>query len=99
MKVSYSRRALTQLDEIFSYIARNNPAAAAVVVDRIEALIALLGRYPTMGRSTDKEGVRVMGVRRYPYIVFYRIREDRDEVRILRVRHTSRRPLSEAPER
>ena len=65
MKVRYSRRALTQLDQIFSYIAKDNPAAASAVVDRIEALAVLLGRYPTIGRPTDKEDVRVMGVRRY----------------------------------
>ena len=55
MKVRYSRRALTQLDQIFSHIAKDNPAAAAAVLNRIEALAALLGRYPTMGRTTDKE--------------------------------------------
>jgi toxin ParE1/3/4 len=99
MKVRYSRRALTQLDQIFSYIAKDNPAAAAAVVDRIEALVGVLGRYPTMGRPTDQEGVRVMGVRRYPYVIFYRILPDRDEVRILGVRHTARRPLTSAPQR
>jgi plasmid stabilization system protein ParE len=72
MKVRYSRRALTQLDQIFSYIAKDNPAAASAVVERIDALATLLGRYPTMGRPTDKEGVRVMGVRRHPYLVFYK---------------------------
>ena len=94
MRVSYSRRALAQLDEIFAYIAKDNAAAAAAVVNRIDALIALLGKYPTMGRATDKEGVRVMGVRRYPYLIFYKILPDGDEIRILRVRHTSRRPLA-----
>jgi addiction module RelE/StbE family toxin len=99
MKVRYSRRALTQLDQIFSYIAKDNPAAASAVVERIDALATLLGRYPTMGRPTDKEGVRVMGVRRHPYLVFYKILPDRDEVRILRVRHMARRPLTTTPER
>jgi plasmid stabilization system protein ParE len=28
MRISYSRRALAQLDEIFTYIAKDNPAAA-----------------------------------------------------------------------
>jgi len=37
-------------------------------------------------------------VRRYPYVVFYKVLPDPDEVRILRVRHTARRPLA-APER
>ena len=99
MKVRYSRRALTQVDQILSYIAKDNPAAAAAVAHRIDALVALLGRYPMMGRPTDKEDVRVMGVRRYPYIIFYRTIPSRDEVRILRVRHTARRPLTSTPQR
>jgi toxin ParE1/3/4 len=94
MKVTFSKRAIAQLDEIFGHIARDNPAAAAAVVERIEALALLLGKYPAMGRRTDKEGVRVMGVRQYPYLVFYRIPAEGDEVTILRVRHTARRPLT-----
>ena len=93
MRISYSRRALAQLDEIFAYIEKNNPAAAATFMDRVDTLVALLGKYPMMGRVTDKAGVRVMGVRGYPYLVFYKILTERDEVRILRVRHTARRPL------
>jgi plasmid stabilization system protein ParE len=70
MKVRYSRRALRQLEQILAYIEKDNPAAAAAVADRIETLVALLGRYPAIGRPTDKDGVRMMGVRRYPCVVF-----------------------------
>src|SRR5688572_23496758 len=93
MKVSYSRRALAQLEEIFSYIALENSSAAANLIDRIEALVLLLGQLPQMGRSTGRPGVRVIGVPGYPYLIFYRILESRDELRILRVRHSARRPL------
>jgi toxin ParE1/3/4 len=81
MNVRYSRRALRQLEQILSYIEKDNPAAAAAVAGRIESLVALLGRYQTMGRPTDN-------------VVFYKILPDRDEVRILRVRHTARRSLA-----
>lgn len=91
MKVRYNRRALGQLEEIFTYISRDDPAAAARVVRRVEALVLLLGRYPAIGRPTDKEGVRAMSVRPYPYVIFYKVLEERDEIRILRVRHTARR--------
>ena len=93
MRVSYSTRALTQLDEIFSYVARDNSLIASNLIDRIEALVLLLGQLPRMGRTTDKAGVRVIGVPGYPYLIFYRILEEKDEVRILRVRHSARRPL------
>jgi len=93
MKVGYSPRALAQLDEIFTYIARDNLSAAAALVERVERLAMLLGKFPQMGRTTDKSDVRVIGVPQYPYVIFYRILAGRDEVRILRVRHTARRPI------
>jgi len=93
MRISYSRRALAQIDEIFVYINKDNPAAARGFLERIDALVSLLGKYPLIGRTTDKASVRVMGMRRYPYLVFYKILLDTDEVRILRVRHMARRPL------
>jgi plasmid stabilization system protein ParE len=93
MKVVYSRRAIAQIDEILSYIARDNPIAAEVLIARIDRLAGLLGKAPRMGRPTDYEEVRILGVPPYPYVIFYRILAERDEVRILRVRHTARRPL------
>ena len=93
MRVSYSPGALTQLDEIFSFIAGNNSSAASNLIERIESLVLLLGQLPQMGRTTDKPGVRVIGVPGYPSLIFYRILEEKDELWILRVRHTARRPL------
>jgi addiction module RelE/StbE family toxin len=93
MRVSYSPRAIAQIEEITSYIARDNPAAAAAMLERIERLTRLLSRFPLMGRATDFPPVRVIGVPQYPYVMFYRFIVDTDEVRILRVRHTARRPL------
>ncbi|HEX5846315.1 MAG TPA: type II toxin-antitoxin system RelE/ParE family toxin [Rhodoplanes sp.] len=90
MRVSYSRRTLAQLEDIFAYIAKDNPAAAAALARRIETLALLLGQHPAIG-LTDKEGVRVMSIRPYPYVLFYKVLADRDEVRILRIRHTARR--------
>lgn len=76
MKVTFSCRALTQLDEIFAYVAQDNSAAAVAIVDRVKRLASLLGRYPSMGRTTDKAGVRVMSVPSYPYVIFYKVVED-----------------------
>jgi plasmid stabilization system protein ParE len=35
-KFAFTRRAERDLDEIFDYIARDNPRAAAELVDRVE---------------------------------------------------------------
>ena len=79
------------MEEIFAFIAKDNPVAAAAVVRRVEMLALLLGQHPAIGRPTDKEGVRVMSVRPYRYVLFYKAFADRGELHILRVPHTARR--------
>jgi plasmid stabilization system protein ParE len=92
MKVTYSPRSIAQLASIFSYIAKDDPVAAAGVVDRAETSIALLGEQPEMGRRTSREGVHMLVVETY-YQVFYRVLATRNEVRVLRVRDGRRRAL------
>ena len=90
MRVRYTQTALAEIDEIFSYIEADNPAAAAVVKAHIEHTIALIGRLPKMGRVKYRQTVRMLPVRRYPqYLVFYSIAGN--EVVILNVRHGARR--------
>ncbi len=93
MKVRFSRRALAQLQEIHNYIAPFNPRAAGRAVARIEELCEKLSDFPGMGHATDQPGVRVLPVVRYPYLIFYTVLAEAEEVRILRVRHGRRRPL------
>jgi plasmid stabilization system protein ParE len=63
------------------------------LIKRIERIVMLVGKFPRMGRLTDRPDMRVIGIPQYRYLIFYRILDERDEMRILRVRHTSRRPL------
>jgi toxin ParE1/3/4 len=84
------RTALGELDEIFAYIYERNRSAAAAVVDRIEQLASLIGELPFLGHLTDEEGVRMMPVVRYPFLIFYTVNETGDEVVILHVRHAAR---------
>ena len=46
MKVRYTDTALAEIDEIISYIARDNPRAAADVAAAIEKTIASAARRP-----------------------------------------------------
>jgi plasmid stabilization system protein ParE len=59
---------------------------------RIKRAIDRLARHPYSARSSDRPGVRVLTVSRYPYIVLYSVNEAAQQVRILRVRHTSQDP-------
>ena len=89
MKIRWSETALSELDDIFSYIQRNNRLAAIAVVERIEALTALLEEFPLVGHLTDEAGVRVLAVVRYPFLIFYAIDEAAREIIILHVLHTA----------
>jgi plasmid stabilization system protein ParE len=90
MKVRYADTALRELDDIFAYLNERNPSAAAAVVGRIEGLTALIGEFPAFGHLTDEEGVRMMPVVRYPFLVFYPVNRSADEVVILHIRHAAR---------
>jgi toxin ParE1/3/4 len=90
MKVRYSETALRELDEIFAYIYERNRSAAVAVVDRIERLSSLIGEVPLIGHLTDEEGVRMMPVVRYPFLIFYAVSDIADEVVILHIRHAAR---------
>ena len=44
---------------------------------------------------TRKNGVQVVSLQPYRYLLFYKILEARDEIRIIRVRHMSRRDAAD----
>jgi toxin ParE1/3/4 len=90
MKVRYTRRALANVDRIFRYIARENPAAAARVVARIEDLVGQLAGIPEMDEGAEMRGIRRLVATPFPYLIFYEVALD--EVIIHRVRHAARRP-------
>jgi toxin ParE1/3/4 len=89
MKIRYTETALIEIDEIFSFIAKDNVNAAAAVVDHAWATIDRLGHFPRLGQVATESGVRIMQIGRFPFLVFYTI--EQDEVVILHVRHTARR--------
>ena len=62
MKVRYTETALAELDQIFTYIAKENAQAAAVVVDHVEQLVARIGEFPHLAYATDEAAVRVIPI-------------------------------------
>lgn len=90
MKVRFTPFALAELDAIFTYINERNPTGAKRVKQRILRVIDLLRDFPKIGSSTDHAGVRMMVAHPYPYLIFYRVAEDAQEVWILDVRHGAR---------
>jgi plasmid stabilization system protein ParE len=88
MKVRYTDTALGELEDIFSYLFKHNPAVARAVAARVSDISALLADYPFLGREADEPGVRIASLVRYPFLIFYTV--STDEVVILHVRHAAR---------
>lgn len=91
MRVRFTLGARRQLDQIFTYIATDSPAAARRIVDRIEYVGELLGDQPRMGRKIEFGDLLVLPIWGTPYLLYYRIVGE--EVQIVRVRHSARRRL------
>ncbi|MEQ9411962.1 MAG: type II toxin-antitoxin system RelE/ParE family toxin [Fuerstiella sp.] len=89
MEVYFSSLAIADLAEIRDYIAEKNVAAAARLLDAIEATCNRFGDQPKTGRTRDDllPGIRVFPVEKN-YAVFYRIAAD--AVEIVRVVHAAR---------
>jgi toxin ParE1/3/4 len=92
MRVEYSKRAIADLRRIVTYYARSgNPAVADRIGARIEEVVAQIARSPLSGRYVvQRPGVRVALLVSYRYKIFYRVAGD--TIRIIHIRHTSRRP-------
>ncbi len=91
-RVVWSRDALDELIDIATYIARDNPAAARRVAERLRQEGRSLGNAP-LGRPGRIPGTYEKVVRRLPYIIAYVLGESPDgseEVVILRVIHGAR---------
>jgi toxin ParE1/3/4 len=92
VKLRYSPRARRDLAEIADYLTALSPKGALSVERRIRKTIDLIMAFPGAGRRLDQQpAVRVMPLGRYPYLVFYTLRED--EIVILHVRHGARKPI------
>jgi len=96
MNVVYAPRALRDLEVISAYLLERSPSGAANVLGAIKSTIDTLSYFPQIGRLLDDAGHRRVPVVRYPYVVLYRIYGD--ELLILHIRHTSRRPIDPATE-
>jgi toxin ParE1/3/4 len=92
VKLLFKRRALRHLEQIHHYIAKENPAAANRVIERIEDAIGRLSILPMSGRRGVVKGTRLLAVPDVPYIVVHRVRSG--TVEILAVLHTARQRRS-----
>ena len=83
MIVVWSLPAKDDLTAIADYIAAHD------VIDRIDSAVGRLADHPRLGRPGRIEGTRELVIPGLPYIVVYRIGQDR--VHILRILHAARK--------
>ena len=86
--LKWRHAALADLEEIFEFVASDNPAAAVRLAFAISAQAERLRLSPRLGRMGRVPGTREFVVPRLPYVVAYQLRGRR--VEILAVVHTSR---------
>jgi plasmid stabilization system protein ParE len=87
-QVIYSENALENIERAFEFMAESDLQAAAAAISAIRGSIAVLSSHPMIGRSMDgplRELVISFG--KTGYVALYRFRPERDEVRILAIRH------------
>jgi toxin ParE1/3/4 len=90
MIVEWSPQAIADLAALRATIAEDNPAAAQrVALHIIRNVEELLAANPSIGRSGRVSGTRELVIPQTPYIVSYRVRNNRIEV--LRVYHGARK--------
>ncbi len=90
MKVVVRESAALDLEDIFSWISKDNPRAAAEMVERIRLRINRLA-FPGLshiGRPGLVEGTRELV--EPPYIIVYSVDEAADEITVLAVMHGAR---------
>ncbi|MBU7006032.1 type II toxin-antitoxin system RelE/ParE family toxin [Phosphitispora fastidiosa] len=92
-RVKYAPAAVDDMDEIFSYISKDNAAAAESLLDKLNDDIGNLAEFPNMGSVLSEDeftlvnrGYRFIVI--HPYLVFYRI--IKNTVIIHRILHSRR---------
>lgn len=83
--IRWTARARRRLEEIGTYIAADNPAAAARVVGAIAQSIERLGQAPARGRPGRIPSTRELVIVGTPYIVAYRVRDN--DIEVLTIQH------------
>jgi toxin ParE1/3/4 len=73
MNVQYSEVALDEIENILSYIAKDNATAALRVSAAILATVQRIVEFPRMAVETNVPDVRMILVLPYRYILFFSV--------------------------
>jgi toxin ParE1/3/4 len=85
MNVQYTEVALDEIENILSYIAKDNATAALRVSAAILATVQRIVEFPRMAVETNVPDVRMILVLPYRYILFFSV--ENDALLVRNVRH------------
>jgi len=87
MHLVFDDQAITDLENIFAWIAQESPATARVVIDRLFSSIELLISFPRIGHVGRDPDTFEWVVPRLPYIVVYEVDRQGERVIVTAVFH------------
>lgn len=90
-RLFYTQRALNDLAEIVGHIAEDDADAASRFGSSLLDHVELLTRFPRMG-SIIRKRPRVRKLVHSPFLIYYRLDDDKRMIEILHLRHGARKP-------
>lgn len=90
MKLRYAPRATADLAAIADYLKQRSPQGAKRVRIAILRTLQNLVLFPLMDRRQTVATVRKIGVRKYPYLIYYTVDDAVEEITILAIQHAAR---------
>lgn len=91
LKIQETKLALANLDEIASYYEQQQSGLGYRFANYYYKQLNALKSMPNIGRSGKVMGTRELVLRKFPYLVVYRVRDE--FVQILRIFHQHRKFL------
>ena len=91
MNISWTDKAVKQLDKIFEYIAADSTLYAYRTIEKIIDQVESVAHHPHKGRVVPEyERKDIREVFHHPYRIIYLIRESNHRIEILSVIHGAR---------
>jgi len=90
-RLLYTQRALNDLAEIIGGIADDDADAASRFGSSLLDHVDLLARFPRMG-SIIRKRPQVRKLVHSPFLIYYRLDEDKRVIEVLHFRHAARKP-------
>jgi plasmid stabilization system protein ParE len=95
-KLVWDRKALDHLNDILTYLEKQSKQAPKIVKTAILERLELIKTNPLTTEADKLKNPISIDFRAFvvfSYRVTYQIKTDKKEIRVLRIRHTSREPL------